>query len=166
MKKREHEFRRQADEMSNLVLSHELKVKLLTKELENLKNAGMKTAELLKMAETTNLKLKEEIICKDWELKDLAAVKHARIQDLECQLDSINLNWKKEKETFQKKYEMLDHFVREKDAVLASVKDAHAEQIQKLENQIRELQRGHKALEMELRKAEWRHTDCLREKEA
>uniref|UniRef100_A0A8D0GH56 Uncharacterized protein n=1 Tax=Sphenodon punctatus TaxID=8508 RepID=A0A8D0GH56_SPHPU len=141
MKKREHEFRRQADEMSNLVLSHELKVKLLTKELENLKNAGMKTAELLKMAETTNLKLKEEIICKDWELKDLAAVKHAR-------------------------YEMLDHFVREKDAVLASVKDAHAEQIQKLENQIRELQRGHKALEMELRKAEWRHTDCLREKEA
>ncbi|XP_074826646.1 coiled-coil domain-containing protein 57 isoform X2 [Natator depressus] len=166
IKKREHAFQRQADEMSNLVLSHELKVKLLTRELEALKEAGMKAAESLQIAETTNLKLEKEAKCKDWELKDLAAVKDAQIQDLECKLHLVYLTWQKEEETFQRKHEVLDRFAKEKDAVLVSVKEVHAEQIQKWENQIRELQIRHETLEMELHRREWRHTDCLREKDA
>ncbi|XP_065419906.1 coiled-coil domain-containing protein 57 isoform X4 [Chrysemys picta bellii] len=103
IKKREHAFRQRADEMSNLVLSHELKVKLLTRELEALKEAGMKAAESLQIAETTNLKLEKEAKCKDWELKDLAAVKDAQIQDLECKLHLVYQTWQKEEETFQRK---------------------------------------------------------------
>ncbi|XP_044838918.1 coiled-coil domain-containing protein 57 isoform X4 [Mauremys mutica] len=165
IKKREHAFQRQADEMSNLVLSHELKVKLLTRELEALKEAGMKAAESLQIAETTNLKLEKEAKCKDWELKDLAAVKDAQIQDLECKLHLVYQTWQKEEETFKRKHEMLDRFAKEKDAVLASVKEVHADQIQKGENQIRELQISHETLEMELRRREWRHADCLKEKD-
>ncbi|XP_050775886.1 coiled-coil domain-containing protein 57 isoform X6 [Gopherus flavomarginatus] len=164
IKKREHAFQRQTDEMSNLVLSHELKVKLLTRELEALKEAGMKAAESLQIAETTNLKLEKEAKCKDWELKDLAAVKDAQIQDLERKLHLVYQTWPKE-ETFQRKHEVLDRFAKEKDAVLASVKEVHAEQIQKLENQIRELQISHETLEVELRRREWRHADCLKEKD-
>nr|XP_042696823.1 coiled-coil domain-containing protein 57 isoform X4 [Chrysemys picta bellii] len=165
IKKREHAFRQRADEMSNLVLSHELKVKLLTRELEALKEAGMKAAESLQIAETTNLKLEKEAKCKDWELKDLAAVKDAQIQDLECKLHLVYQTWQKEEETFQRKHEVLDRFAKEKDAVLASVKEVHAEQIQKWENQIRELQISHETLEMELRRREWKHADCLKEKD-
>ncbi|XP_043353522.1 coiled-coil domain-containing protein 57 isoform X2 [Dermochelys coriacea] len=165
IKKREHAFQRQADEMSNLVLSHELKVKLLTRELETLKEAGMKAAESLQIAETTNLKLEKEAKCKDWELKDLAAVKDAQIQDLECKLHLVYLTWQKEEETFQRKHEVLDRFAKEKDAVLVSVKEVHAEQIQKWENQIRELQICHETLEMELHRRECRDADCLREKD-
>uniref|UniRef100_A0A452HM20 Uncharacterized protein n=1 Tax=Gopherus agassizii TaxID=38772 RepID=A0A452HM20_9SAUR len=164
IKKREHAFQRQTDEMSNLVLSHELKVKLLTRELEALKEAGMKAAESLQIAETTNLKLEKEAKCKDWELKDLAAVKDAQIQDLECKLHLVYQTWPKE-ETFQRKHEVLDRFAKEKDPVLASVKEVHAEQIQKWENQIRELQISHETLEVELRRREWRHADCLKEKD-
>ncbi|XP_030390088.1 coiled-coil domain-containing protein 57 isoform X2 [Gopherus evgoodei] len=164
IKKREHAFQRQTDEMSNLVLSHELKVKLLTRELEALKEAGMKAAESLQIAETTNLKLEKEAKCKDWELKDLAAVKDAQIQDLECKLHLVYQSWPKE-ETFQRKHEVLDRFAKEKDPVLASVKEVHAEQIQKWENQIRELQISHETLEVELRRREWRHADCLKEKD-
>uniref|UniRef100_A0A8C4W4H3 Coiled-coil domain containing 57 n=1 Tax=Gopherus evgoodei TaxID=1825980 RepID=A0A8C4W4H3_9SAUR len=160
IKKREHAFQRQTDEMSNLVLSHELKVKLLTRELEALKEAGMKAAESLQIAETTNLKLEKEAKCKDWELKDLAAVK----DDLECKLHLVYQSWPKE-ETFQRKHEVLDRFAKEKDPVLASVKEVHAEQIQKWENQIRELQISHETLEVELRRREWRHADCLKEKD-
>ncbi|XP_053160091.1 coiled-coil domain-containing protein 57 isoform X2 [Hemicordylus capensis] len=166
MKKREHEFRRKADEMSNLVLSHELKVKLLTKELEALKEAGMKAAESLKVAEATNLELEKEVKCKAWEIKDLAAVKDAKIHDLEGKLDSVQLSWKKEKETFERKHAAIDRFAREKDAILASVKEAHAEQIHKWEHQFRELQINKETLEMQLHRADWRHTDSLREKEA
>ncbi|XP_075760350.1 coiled-coil domain-containing protein 57 isoform X2 [Pelodiscus sinensis] len=165
IKKRDHAFRQQADEMSNLVLSHELKVKLLTTELEALKEAGMKAAESLQIAETTNLKLEKEAKCKDRELKDFAAVKDAQIKDLECKLHVAYLTLQKEEETFQRKHEVLDHFAKEKDAVLASVKEVHAEQIQKLENQIRDLQISNETVEMELRRREWRHADCLREKD-
>ncbi|XP_061471953.1 coiled-coil domain-containing protein 57 isoform X3 [Rhineura floridana] len=165
IKKREHEFRRKADEMSNVVLSHELKVKLLTKELEALKATGTEVAKSLKAAEAVNLELEKEVKCKDWEIKDLVAVKDAQIRDLERKLDSVQLIWKKEKETFEKKHAAIDQFAREKDAMLASVKEAHTEQICKLENQIRDLQINKETLEMELRRAEWRHADYLREKE-
>ncbi|XP_054834759.1 coiled-coil domain-containing protein 57 [Eublepharis macularius] len=166
MKKREHEFQQKADEMSNLVLSHELKVKLLTKELEALKDAGMKAAESMKAAEAANLELEKEVKCKNWEIKDLVAVKDAQIRDLERKLDSVHLSWKKEKELFERKHAAIDHLAREKDAKLSSVKEAHAEQMHKWENQIRELQINKETLEMELHQAEWRYTDSLREKEA
>uniref|UniRef100_A0A7M4ECN3 Coiled-coil domain containing 57 n=1 Tax=Crocodylus porosus TaxID=8502 RepID=A0A7M4ECN3_CROPO len=166
MKKRELEFQQQEDEMSNLVLSHKLKVKLLGRELEALKDAEMKAAKSLQMAERTNLRLEKELKCKDWEFKDLAAVKDARIKELEGELHSVNLMWKKEEETFRRKHEVLDRFAKEKEAVLASVKEAHAEQVQKWENHIRELQISHENLETELRRSEWSQADCLREKDA
>ncbi|KAH0629426.1 hypothetical protein JD844_011491 [Phrynosoma platyrhinos] len=166
MKKREYQFRQKADEMSNLVLSHELKVKLLTKELEALKESGIKAAESLKMAETTILELQKEITSKDWEIKDLAAMKDVQIRDLESKLDSVHMSWRKEKEIFERKHAAVDHFAREKDAMLSSVKEAHAEQKHKWENQIRELHIHNETLDMELRRAEWRHKDYLKEKDA
>nr|XP_056704512.1 coiled-coil domain-containing protein 57 [Euleptes europaea] len=166
IKKREHEFRQKADEMSNLYLSHELKVKLLTKELEALKDAGMNAAESMKVVEAANLELEKEVRHKDWEIKDLAAVKDAQIQDLERRLDSVQLTWKKEKERFEQKHAAIDRLTREKDAKLSSMKEAHVEQKHKWENQIRELQINNDTLEMVLHRAELRYTDCLREKEA
>nr|XP_060620814.1 coiled-coil domain-containing protein 57 isoform X2 [Anolis sagrei ordinatus] len=166
IKKREYEFRQKADEMSNVVLSHELKVKLLTKELEALKEAGIKAAESLKMAEAINLELEKEVKSKDWEIKDLAAVKDVQIQDLESKLHSLQMSWKKEKEIFERKHATVDRFAREKDGMLSSMKEAHAEQRHKWENQIRELQMRNETLEIELHQAEWRHTDYLKEKDA
>ncbi|XP_077184135.1 coiled-coil domain-containing protein 57 isoform X2 [Paroedura picta] len=166
MKKKEHEFRQKADEMSNLVLSLELKVKLLTKELEALKDAGMKAAESMKVAEAANLDLEKEVKCKDWEIKDLVAVKDAQIQDLESRLESVQMSWEKEKELSERKHAAIDHLAREKDRKLTSMKEAHVEQMHKWENKIRELQINKETLEMELHQAEWRYTDCLREKEA
>nr|XP_016846875.1 PREDICTED: coiled-coil domain-containing protein 57 isoform X2 [Anolis carolinensis] len=166
IKKREYEFRQKADEMSNVVLSHELKVKLLTKELEALKEAGIKAAESLKMAEAINLELEKEVKSKDWEIKDLAAVKDVQIQDLESKLHSLQMSWKKEKELFERKHATIDHFAREKDVMLSSMKEAHAEQKHKWENQIRELQMHNETLEIKLHQAEWRHTDFLKEKDA
>ncbi|KAM9000975.1 coiled-coil domain-containing protein 57 isoform 6-T6 [Sarcophilus harrisii] len=165
LKKREHEFRLQADDMSNVVLTHELKVKLLAKELEALKVAGIKAAESLLVAETTNLELEKEVKRKDLEIKDLTAVKNARIKDLEDKLQSIQLIRKKEEEIFKRKHEELDRFAREKDAVLTAVKEANVEHVQKLEAKVLEHQASHDTLEMELRRAEWRQVDALKEKD-
>ncbi|KAM5150250.1 coiled-coil domain-containing protein 57 isoform 2-T2 [Callospermophilus lateralis] len=166
MQKREHEFRLQADGMSSVVLSHELKVKLLSKELEALKEAGAQAAECLQRAETANAELEKQLQGRAWELRDLEALKDARIKDLEDKLHSVQLTRKKEEETFKRKHEELDRLARERDAMLVAVKGTHAEQLRALEARVLELQAHGEALEVQLRRAEWTQADAAREKDA
>ncbi|XP_044777459.1 coiled-coil domain-containing protein 57 isoform X5 [Neomonachus schauinslandi] len=166
MQKREHGFRLQADSMSNVVLTHELKVKLLNKELVALKDAAAQAAESLRSAEAANAGLEEKLQHSGQELRDLAAAKDARIKDLEGKLNCVQLSRKKEEEVFRRKHEELDHLARERDVVLAAVKGAHAEQLQVLEARALGLQARCEALELQLRRAEWRQVDALKEKDA
>lgn len=68
--------------------------------------------------------------------------------------------------TLSSRHEELDRLARERDAVLASVKSAHTEQLQALEARVVELQVQCEALELQLRRAEWRQMDALKEKDA
>ncbi|KAJ1071901.1 hypothetical protein K5549_013768 [Capra hircus] len=166
MQKREHEFRLRADSMSSVVLAHELKIKLLNKELAALREAGAKAAESLKGAEVANAELEDRLQRRDWELRDLVAVKDARIKDLEGKLHSMQLTRKKEEETFRRKHEELDHLARERDAVLMAAKSAHVEQLQAAEARALELQARCENLEVQLRRAEWKQVDAAKEKDA
>ncbi|XP_024902844.1 coiled-coil domain-containing protein 57 isoform X2 [Pteropus alecto] len=166
LQKRERELRLQADSTSNVVLAHELKVKLLSKELAATREAAAQAAESLCSAETTTAELRERLQHGARELDDLAAVKDARIKDLEGQLHFVQLTRKKEEETFRRKHEELDRLARERDAALAAVKDAHAEQLRALEARVRGLQAHCEALELQLRKAEWRRADATQERDA
>ncbi|XP_041580299.1 coiled-coil domain-containing protein 57 isoform X3 [Vulpes lagopus] len=166
MQKREHGFRLQADGMSNAVLTQELKVKLLNKELGALKEAAAQAAESLRGAEAANAGLEEQLQHSRQELRDLAAAKDARIKDLEGKLNSVQLSRKKEEEVFRRKHEELDHLARERDVALAAVKEAHAEQLRVLEARALELQARCETLELQLRRAEWRQADALKEKDA
>ncbi|XP_040100824.1 coiled-coil domain-containing protein 57 isoform X3 [Oryx dammah] len=166
MQKREHEFRLRADSMSSVVLAHELKIKLLNKELAALREAGAKAAESLQGAEVANAELEDRLQRRDWELRDLVAVKDARIKDLEGKLHSMQLTRKKEEETFQRKHEELDHLARERDAVLMAAKSAHVEQLQAAEARALELQARCENLEVQLRRAEWKQVDAAKEKDA
>ncbi|XP_032355016.1 coiled-coil domain-containing protein 57 isoform X4 [Camelus ferus] len=166
MRKREHEFRLQADSMSSAVLAQELKVKLLNKELAALREAGAKAAESLLGAEAANSGLEEQLRRRDWALRDLAAVKDARIKELEGELHSVQLTRRREEEALRRKHEELDRLAREKDTVLAAAKGAHVEQLQVLEAKVLELQSHSDNLEVQLRRAEWRQEDVAKEKDA
>ncbi|XP_043925666.1 coiled-coil domain-containing protein 57 [Protopterus annectens] len=165
IRRREHEFRLQMDGMSNAVLSSELKVKLLTKELEILRESGVRAAESLEIAEANRQELEKEIQRKEREKQDLTVVKDSCIKELGGKLHILEQRWEKEKETFQRKHQELDRHNREKDAVLNSVKQAHSECTQELENQIKELQIHCETLEMEKRRLDWNHSETLKEKE-
>ncbi|XP_067860264.1 coiled-coil domain-containing protein 57 [Heptranchias perlo] len=162
---REHEFTLRADEMSNVVLTSELKVKLLSKELELLREVGAKAAESLQIAEKTNRQMEKQLQRKEWELKDVVALKEVRIKELEDKIYGMEINLIKEEETFQRKHCELDRFARERDAKLATAKEAHTKQIRELENNMRELQMSLETVEMEKRRMEWSHADAAKEKE-
>ncbi|XP_069916208.1 coiled-coil domain-containing protein 57 isoform X9 [Oryctolagus cuniculus] len=166
MRKREQALRQQADDMGHVVLSHERKVKLLSKELEAMTEAGARAAECLQRAESASAALERELQARTWELRDLEAVKDARIKDLEDELHAVQLTRKKEEEVFKRKREELDRLARERDAVLGAVKGAHGEQLRGLEARMRELQAHCENLEVQLRRAEWAQADAARERDA
>ncbi|XP_075436096.1 coiled-coil domain-containing protein 57 isoform X2 [Ascaphus truei] len=165
MKKREHEFGVNLDAMSTLVLSHELKVKLLSKELDVLRENSLNASESLQKAESTNQRFQEELKRKEWEIKDLSAVKDARVKEAEDRLHSLQLKCRREEETFQRKHEQMDRFAREKESALRTEKAAHAEQVQLLENQVREMQLCIETLRTEQHRVQCSHQEALAEKE-
>lgn len=166
LQRREHEFRLKADSMSQIVLANELKVRVLSQELDTLKAAGLRATESLRDVEAERVELQDELQRKEWAIQDVTAVKDARIKDLEDQLHTVQLSRKKEEEAFQRKHEELDRVAREKDAALVSVKDAHMEQLRGLEARIRELEAQCQMLERQLRRAEWKWEDMVQEKDA
>ncbi|XP_015211388.2 coiled-coil domain-containing protein 57 [Lepisosteus oculatus] len=165
MKRREHEFILRMDEMSNVVLSHELKVKLLTKELEVHTKAHSEAVEALQASEELYRDAQKEIKRREWDIKDISAVKDARLKELEDKLSVMEMNRKKEEEIFNRKHEELDRCAREREAALVAVREAHAEHLRDMENKNRELQTDLDTLLMEKRRLEWSHADALREKE-
>ncbi|KAM6376750.1 coiled-coil domain-containing protein 57 isoform 2-T2 [Pluvialis apricaria] len=130
-----HHMERKSQELEG-GLACQKQVKLLTRELEALKETGTQTAESLQTAETFDLRLE-----KGNRFNDFVAVKDAWCEELA-------------------------HAAKEKDAMPASVKEARVKQFNKLKQQIRELQMRHKSLEIELCRREWHHSACLREKDA
>ncbi|CAM9711500.1 unnamed protein product [Bubo scandiacus] len=129
-----HHMERKTQELEG-ELPCQKQVKLLTRELEALKEGGIQTTESLQTAEMFGLRLEKEK-----RFNDFGAVKDA---------------W----------HEELAHAAKEKGAVPASVKEAQVKQFKKLKQQIRELQMRHRSLEIELCRREWSHSACLRKKD-
>lgn len=78
MRKREHEWRMQADEFNTQLLAKELQIKLFTNELnmsrESNENLKKTFSDLEANLKNTEKMLKE----KEWELKDTVALKDAK----------------------------------------------------------------------------------------
>ncbi|KAM4031767.1 coiled-coil domain-containing protein 57 isoform 1-T2 [Anomaloglossus baeobatrachus] len=165
MKKREHEFRLRLDEMSTVVLSHELKVKLLTKELEVMREMELKGAETIQETEASNQRLLEAVKLKDFEMKELSAFKDAQIKELEEKLKSLQHQMTKQEEKSQRKHVQLDRLAREKESALGSMKEAHTEHVQRLEKQMKELLMCVETLQVEKDRAHCSQQEILAEKD-
>ncbi|XP_018417268.1 PREDICTED: coiled-coil domain-containing protein 57 [Nanorana parkeri] len=166
MKKREHAHRVCIDEMNTLVLSNELKVKLLTNELEVMREMALKGAECLQKAESANERMQELLRQKDFELKDLLAVKEARINELDAKVQTLQNQLKRQERTFQQKHEQLDRCAREKESALKLMKESHNEQVQELEKQKKEVQMCVETLQMEQERTQCNQQAELAEKDS
>ncbi|CAC5378969.1 unnamed protein product [Mytilus coruscus] len=165
LKKREHEFRINMNEMNSKVLEYELKAKLLAKELEIMKSMQKKNSDEYKQVETNNLQLDKVLKEKDWELTDCKAMYTAKTTELENKLQQTELSMNRMKEDFQRKHAEMDRYGREKEAALAKVKEGYAEREQSLQNTIRDLQSKLEDSQVEIRKLQWSYSDLQKEKE-
>ncbi|XP_070579694.1 coiled-coil domain-containing protein 57-like [Ptychodera flava] len=165
MRRREHEYRVQVDDLSSKVLSYEMKAKLLAKELEVVKAAGELTSTDLKHADCTTRELEKKLKEKEWELTDTKAMKDARIQELENEMRQMENSVERAQQDFQRRHAELDRYAREKETALTAAKDSHNERERSLQDAIRDLQSQLEAKEVEIRRLNWSHADTMKEKD-
>ncbi|XP_072167929.1 coiled-coil domain-containing protein 57-like [Diadema setosum] len=164
-RRREKESRSKIDELSSTVLAHEMKVKLLSKELDLVRGASQETTAQLSQSDATLDDLRKRLRQKEWELGDLRGMKDARIAELESQLQHAHQAVERAGEEFQRKHQELDRLAREREAAVVSLKEAQAEAERKLREEIRGLEGDLEAREVEGRRLEWEHQDALKDKE-
>ncbi|XP_062859035.1 coiled-coil domain-containing protein 57 isoform X2 [Trichomycterus rosablanca] len=161
MRKREHEFNLKMDEMHNVVLSDELKVQLLNKELDIHAKARREAAKALQLSEQLCQQAQKEIQNQDWELKNTIAVKDSRLKELEAKLKEMKAKHKKEEEANNKKHAELERRARERETALEVMKEAHAADIHEEKRRTSQLQMQLDSLMLELEKNQKSHADDL-----
>ncbi|XP_038065963.1 coiled-coil domain-containing protein 57-like isoform X2 [Patiria miniata] len=165
LRRRENEYRAQLDDMNATVLAHEMKVKLLSKELELVRTANERASSQLGNADSTAQELHKQLKQKEWELHDQASMKDARIAELESQKEIMEQSVNRAMEDFNRKHAELDRYAREKETIVLKLKDSHNATERQLQDKIRELNAKMEASEAERRREEWSHQDAIKEKD-
>ncbi|XP_036428406.1 coiled-coil domain-containing protein 57 [Colossoma macropomum] len=161
IRKREHEFNLRLDEMHNVVLSHELKAKLLSKELEVHAQAHSQATEALQVSEQLCQQAQKEIMRRDWDLKNTAALKDSRIKELEEKLKQVETKHKKEEEVNNRKHAEVERRAREGEAAVEAIREAHACDLQEEKRRAIELQTQLDRLVLEQERREKSHENDL-----
>ncbi|XP_028825315.1 coiled-coil domain-containing protein 57 isoform X3 [Denticeps clupeoides] len=165
MRKREHEFNLRMDEMRNIVLSHELKVTLMSKEIEALSKAQSQATEALQASEELCQLSQKEIHRKEWQINNLTAVKDARIQELGDQLNKMEAQHKKDEHVTNHKHAELEGRARDREAALVAMREAHATEMQKMEASRAQIQAQLDKAVTEQRRKDQRHTEELHDRD-
>ncbi|XP_051523800.1 coiled-coil domain-containing protein 57-like [Myxocyprinus asiaticus] len=165
MRKREHEFSLKLDEMNSIVLSHELKEKLLSKELEVHTKAHNQATEALQASEELYQLAQKEIQRRDWDLKNTTAMKDSRIKELKDKLQQMESNYKKEQKAYNRKHAELERRSQEKEDALGLIREAHKKELQEMRDRTSELQAQLDRLILEQERRERSHADDLHHKD-
>ncbi|XP_070708397.1 coiled-coil domain-containing protein 57 [Pempheris klunzingeri] len=146
LRQQEHNFNLKMDEMRAVVLSRDLKVKLLSKETDVHCQAQLQATEALKASKEFCQQILTQLQHTDQETKDLSAVKDYRIKELEHELEWMETKLKEEEDAHFKKYEDVVQALRRGDMQLEAQCQAHTEQLQRAEKHIVKLQENMEAL--------------------
>ncbi|XP_068439100.1 coiled-coil domain-containing protein 57 isoform X2 [Clinocottus analis] len=132
-RERQHEFNLKMDEMRAVVLSCELKVKLLSKENEVHLQARHQTTDARTASQEFCQQIQTQLLRQEQDFQDLTAVKDHKIKELEDELKWMETTLKKEEEDHIKKYEEAVRALKERDTQLEARSRAHAQRLESAE---------------------------------
>ncbi|XP_022621733.1 coiled-coil domain-containing protein 57-like [Seriola dumerili] len=165
LRRQEHEFNLKMDEMCAVVLSHELKVKLLSKETEVHCQAQLQATETLRAREEFCQQIQTQLQLKDQEIKDLTDVKDHRIKELEDEVNWMETKLKKKDYDSINKYKNAVQALKECDTQQEAQRQAHTEQLQKAEKHIVKLQENVEALTAQIRRIQDDQQEAVEQKD-
>ncbi|XP_071318725.1 coiled-coil domain-containing protein 57 isoform X2 [Trachinotus anak] len=165
LRQREHEFNLKMDEMCAVVLSHELKVKLLSKETDVHCQAQLQATEALKAREEFCQQIQTQLQHKDQQIKDLTAAKDHRIKELEDEVKQMETKLKEKDDDSIKRHEHAVQALKVCDAQLEAQRQAHTVQLQKAERHIAKLQENTEALAAQIRRIQEDQQQAVEQKD-
>ncbi|XP_070187035.1 coiled-coil domain-containing protein 57-like isoform X2 [Littorina saxatilis] len=165
MKKREHEFRAQVDEMNAKVLEYDLKAQLLSKELALVRGEEKKQSEQAEEAFHGQRELEKQLKQAQWQVADVTAMKDARIKELSEKLRHQEKATALLQEDFQRKYAELDRSMREHEASAQRVKASCSEKEEALVQERQQLQSQLEDAQIQIRQLQWTNSDLKKDHE-
>ncbi|XP_063749196.1 coiled-coil domain-containing protein 57 isoform X2 [Eleginops maclovinus] len=151
LRQQQHEFNLKMDQMRAVLLSCDLKVKLLSKETDVHCQAHTESREALQDSAVFCEQLRSQLLQRDHDIRDLTAVKDCRIKELEDKLKRMETKLKKEESNHIKKYEDVIRALMKCDMQLEAQYQAHTEKLQKMEKHIVKLHENVEVLAAGLR---------------
>ncbi|XP_029977806.1 coiled-coil domain-containing protein 57-like [Sphaeramia orbicularis] len=100
----EHEYKLKIDEMQSVLMCQDLKIKLLTKQMEGSFQAQLEAKEAVKASEEVCEQIQTQLTQKHQEMEDLIAVKDKRILMLEQEVKQLKSKLQKEKDDYDRKF--------------------------------------------------------------
>ncbi|XP_035526239.1 coiled-coil domain-containing protein 57-like [Morone saxatilis] len=164
-RQQEHKFNLKMDEMRAVVLSHDLKVKQLSKETEVHYQAQLQATEALKVSKEFCQQIETQLQRKEQEIKDLTADKDCRMKELEDELKCMETKLKNEEDNHIKKYEAVVQALKERDAQLEVRCQAHTEELQKAKKRIVKLQENMEVLAAQVRCSQRTQQEAMEQKD-
>ncbi|XP_061823046.1 coiled-coil domain-containing protein 57 isoform X2 [Nerophis lumbriciformis] len=140
LKEHEHEFNLKRDEMQAMLLSRDLKIKLLSKDTEIQSQAKLEANEVLKASDEFLKQLQAQLQQKDQVMDDITNVKDVRIKQLEDKLKQVEKKIKKKEDDRMKKNKDMIQTLKEKEKQLNAHCQANKKHLQKAEERIVKLQ--------------------------
>nr|XP_057918627.1 coiled-coil domain-containing protein 57-like isoform X2 [Doryrhamphus excisus]XP_057918628.1 coiled-coil domain-containing protein 57-like isoform X2 [Doryrhamphus excisus] len=140
LREKGHEFNLKLDEMHAVLLSKDLKMKLLSKENEIQSQAKVEAKEVLKASEEVFKQLQAQLQQKERVMEDVTTVKDVRIKELEDKLKQMQNKLKKKEADHIRKNKDMVQALKEKEKQLDARCQAHREQLQKAEERMVKLQ--------------------------
>uniref|UniRef100_UPI00358EBD35 coiled-coil domain-containing protein 57 isoform X1 n=1 Tax=Myxine glutinosa TaxID=7769 RepID=UPI00358EBD35 len=165
LRRREHEFRLRANEMTNSVHAYELEARKLSVIVGNLQATNKRQAVALQKAEDRSRELDGTVRDGVWELENMRVLWQARIQELE-QLHEDDVIRRTEHEALQRRFAEADMLARERGAAITSLRETFTLKEQAIHCVNGELQQQLECVREELQKKKERYNEELAERNA
>ena len=165
VKKKETEFRMKLDELKNILHTKELHVKMVTKELELLRENDNK-----QMAQKTDLDdqvilLKKELQKKDWDIKDVENMMQIKLLEMKQKLESSEKEKHNMRDEFSRNYTNLDKLSKGKDQQFVALQQEMMKNEQSLNSEIEQLRQNLRESENKLKQTVWDFNDRINERD-
>ena len=165
VKKKETEFRMKLDELKNILHTKELHVKMVTKELELLRESDNK-----QIAQRTDLDdqiilLKKELQKKDWDIKDVENMMQIRLMEMKQKLESSEKDKQNMRDEFSRNYTNMDKLSKGKDQQFVALQHEMMKNEQSLNIELEQLRQDLRESENKLKQTVWDFNDRINERD-
>lgn len=165
MNKRDKEFREKTDELDNALHAKEIHLKMISKELQILREGSFRISEEKGELGDQVIALKKELEKKSWEIKDIENMAQVKLSEMKQKLSAVENERQNMRIEFNRTCSNLDKTVNAKEQQCKALQEAADEKEQALKSEIESLMNEIEKGEAKMKRLVWDFNDRLKERD-